>query len=334
MANKSKQTWRLEHLTFLVPLIAICFVVIIYVSFYGYFLRCTNPALGCNPLDSASLLSGIANTNAMRVTSYIGQAMWALCNGLHTITCIVALIISGIVIYQILSDNDYSAAVCWIVILLITLMTFDASLLLSLWTASDTGAPAPQLLHITVARVFPSINIFNRIFDAVGMTAALCLACASCATIWKRDLQSVQGEQELGQRIRMLRYILYVGAVMLIIGVFRLSVMLNWGTSFFIPDSAAGKTVATLTSSIVTMLGTYYTLIIAAIYLPPALILRYRARQLASAQAPEEQEGWLDKRGFTLSFTDYLPRILAILGPLIVGPIGDLLNRAVKTFGG
>jgi hypothetical protein len=121
---------------------------------------------------------------------------------------------------------------------------------------------------------------------------------------------------------------------MLVIGVFRLSVMLNWGAGFFAPESAAAKTFASLNPSIVTLMGAYYTLILTAIYLPPAILLRYRARLLASAQPPEEQEDFLEKHGLTLSFTDYLPRILAILGPLMAGPIGDLLGRAFKATGG
>jgi hypothetical protein len=328
-AREQNSGWN--HLVSLAPLIAACAVVAIYVSCYGYFLRCPSPDSGCNPLSTMSLLSGIANNSAMRVTSYIGQAMWTLCNGVHTLTCIAAVIISGIIIYHLLSD--YPTIVRWLVILLIIAMAADASLLFSLWTANDTGAPVPQLLRLTVVRVMPDINNFNRLFDALAMTAAFTLACAACATLWKRDMSGLHDEQEIRQRIRLLRYILYVGAVMLIIGVFRLSVMLNWGASFFTPESVGAKTVVGLNSSIVTILGTYYTLLLTAIYLPPAVLLRYRARQLATAQPPEEQESWLEKRGLTLSFTDYLPRVMAILGPLMVGPIGELLVRAFKSSG-
>lgn len=317
-------------MTALSPLLATSAVTALYVFFYSYFLHCSEPTSDCNPLGAiASPLSKHSSGGAMRVTSYVGEAMWTLCNGVHTIVCIAAIIVSVVIIYHLLSD--YPVKVRWLVILLIIIMAADASLLFALWTSTDVGAPAPQLMGLTVVRVLPKINNYNRLFDALGLTAALSLTWAACATLWQAYPGSVHDEQEIRGRIRMLRYILYVGAVMLVIGVFRLSVMLNWAASFFAPEGAEAKTVAGLNSSIITLQGSFYTLMLTALYLPAALLLRYRARQLATAQPPEEQESWLQKHGLTLSFTDYLPRILAILGPLMAGPIGELLGRAFKS---
>src|SRR5262249_34956455 len=128
---------------------------------------------------------------------------------------------------------------------------------------------------------------------------------------WKTDSDS--DGSELARRLRMLRYLLYLGAALLVIGVIRTSTTLNWARSFFPAESEVSKLTDPLIKGIVSSLGTYYTLIMAGIYLPPTLILLVRARELAKAVEPDKQKEWLSDRGLSLSFSQSLPRLLAIL---------------------
>jgi hypothetical protein len=48
-------------------------------------------------------------------------------------------------------------------------------------------------------------------------------------------------------------------------------------------------------------------------------------RQVVSTQ--EEREKWLRSEGLLMSHSEYLPRVVAILAPLLAGPLGDLLGR-------
>jgi membrane protein DedA with SNARE-associated domain len=110
--------------------------------------------------------------------------------------------------------------------------------------------------------------------------------------------------------------------------VLRLSAMLSWGQSFLAPDTATGKSVSTLVAGITSSLGVYFTLLMLGMYLPAALLLRERARRVAEGDDFEAREDWLKKHGLAISVADYIPRVLALLGPLLAGPIGELLKNA------
>lgn len=81
-------------------------------------------------------------------------------------------------------------------------------------------------------------------------------------------------------------------------------------------------------SGILAIEGGFYTLVLVAVYLPAAVVLQRRARVLDALPVDEaEKEKQLQQYGLSFSFTESLPRILAILGPTLVGPVGELLNR-------
>jgi hypothetical protein len=81
-------------------------------------------------------------------------------------------------------------------------------------------------------------------------------------------------------------------------------------------------------------MGTVFTLFAAGVYLPAALLLRARVRKLALRQKPDDPERWLKSHGLMLSFPQYLPRVIALLGPLLAGPLGELLGKATSVFTG
>lgn len=45
---------------------------------------------------------------------------------------------------------------------------------------------------------------------------------------------------------------------------------------------------------------------------------------------PPQREEWMREQGLSASFSHHLPRVAAILGPLLAGPLGDLLGRLGK----
>jgi hypothetical protein len=238
---------------------------------------------------------------------------------------------ASIVIYRVLSFCGYTEEIRWVVILIVIGVAIDVSLFLSLLTAHDTYSPAQQLLRATVGQVLPWINKFNRFAEALSLTGTICLAAAASATLWHRDVNAEFDETQLMQRIRLLRPILYVGAATLVIAVLRLSAVHGWATSYLAPEGELGKSVASLTNGIVGTLGTLLTLLLAGIYLPAVIILRARLRQLAAQQA--DPEAWMASHGVGLSLSQFLPRVVALLAPLLAGPLGAILVRATSSLG-
>jgi hypothetical protein len=218
------------------------------------------------------------------------------------------------------------------IILIVVALATDIALLVALLTTGDVFSPGQQLLQTTVGRVVPAINKYNRYADALSLTGTLSLAVAACATLWHRDMKNELDETQLMRRVTLLRPVLYVGAATLAIAVLRLSATFGWAASYVPADTELGRAVSSLVAGIVGSLGISFTLLMSGLYLPAALLLRARVKALAATKP--DPEAWLTSRGLTLSFPQYLPRVIALLTPLLAGPVGDLLVRATAALGG
>jgi len=291
-------------------------------------LRCHEKDEKCSPVAYAALQEGVSESANVEVNAsiYSPKASWALVSGVSFLACVVAVIVAGMIFYNLL--RDFKPRTRWLLFLLVFFVSVDISLLISLNVSADKWSPAQTLIGATVAQALPAVSRYNRLFDSMSLTATLCLAFAACATLWQRDVNDEPKTEDVARRVSMLRYVLYVGAALLALGVLRLSAMLSWGQSFLAPGTATGKSVSTLVAGITTSLGVYFTLLMLGMYLPAALLLRERARRVAEGDDLEAKEDWLKKHGLAISVTDYIPRVFALLGPLLAGPIGELLKNA------
>lgn len=314
------------------PLIVPGVIITSFMAFYQGFLMCFEQDGKCSPLTSELLAAAMSRTDQTRILTYVAKAAWTLVDGVHLLACLAALVTSALIIYHALLD--YHPRFRRTIIIVAFALTADLSLLFTLWANRDIGAPAPELLRTTVATDFPRILFYTHVSDAMSLTAALSLCFAATAILWKRYANQPDDATDLARRMKLLRYVLYMGAVLLVMGVLRLSTTLNWAASFLQVQSEAGKGIASLVTGVVSSLGTYYTLLMSGIYLPAALVLRARARELAELQPQEEQQTWLTKRGLTLSYAESLPRLVAILAPLMAGPFVDIIKRLVGSPGG
>lgn len=319
--------WRLIYF---LPLIVPIVVIATFFLFYRGFLLCSadNP---CSPLSVAEILAGVSSSEQTRVAVYVARATWTLVNGVHLLSCFVAIGTAGVVIYHAL-ESEYAPHVRLMIIMIAVALALDISLAAAWWTSGDVGSPAQQLLRATVGQKVPEINKYNRLAEALSLAGTLSLAAAACATLWQRNVSEALDETQVLKRVRLMRPILIVGACTLVIAILRLSVTHAWGASYLPPESTLAKNLASLITGIVGSMGTVYTLLMAAMYLPAALVLRARVMNVAIAQADPQK--WLSDHGLDLSFSKILPRVIALLAPLLAGPLGDLLVRATKELGG
>jgi hypothetical protein len=328
-SNTDTSPSRWHRITYLLPLIVAAVVVATFYIFYGKFLFCS-AVKPCSPLTATEILGSVGTADQIKVSVYVAKASWTLISGVHVLACLVAIVTAGIVIYHALSE--YEVKTRWIVMLIAIAFAADVSLLMAVWSSQDIYSPAQQLLRATVGQVLPPINTYMRLSDFISLTGTLSLAFAACATLWQRDMNKELDQSQVLQRVRLLQPVLYVLAATLVIAVFRLAATHAWGASFLSPDGELGKTVTSLTTGIVGTLGTFFTLLIAGIYLPAALILRMRLRKVAATQ--DQPETWLANNGMSLTLPQSLPRVIALIGPLLAGPLGDLLVQATTALGG
>jgi hypothetical protein len=177
-----------------------------------------------------------------------------------------------------------------------------------------------------IAEVMTRVNSF-------GFAVCLTVVLAACAILYPdNDRTAPAGLKQLSTKMKYLRLILYVGTVMLIVGVLLIRSMYQWSLAFILMDEQAIKVADSFYSDLLSAEGGFFTLILAAVYLPAAFILRNRAESLDGLPEPNaDKEKLLQDYNLTFSFTESLPRLLVILGPLLTGLIGNLFTGLPKS---
>ena len=199
------------------------------------------------------------------------------------------------------------------------------------------------MLSATVAREpllgMPGIVGVMGFLNSLSSAATLALVLAVWFLIRPRPEESrvlvAAGDRdELFRRLSALResstymrIFLYVGTAALVTGVLRMNATLSWMQSFLVP--ADEVILDGLRTTMVGVIGATYSLMLASMYLPAMLILRARASGLIgeAAVTPEVRAEARQEVDFSVSFKDVLPRILALLGPVLAGPAGEFLAR-------
>ena len=136
----------------------------------------------------------------------------------------------------------------------------------------------------------------------------------------------------LAERQKLLRLLLYTCALLLIAGVFEIYALHSWPTIYYVlkRDQDAIRTIA---ASFAAGSGVFFTLYLAGIFLPTAVILRVRSHGLvpSSVEGSEQRKEWLkgagvDETDLYATPTQYLWQGLAVLAPMLIGLLGRLIE--------
>lgn len=193
---------------------------------------------------------------------------------------------------------------------------------------SKEVAPTTVSMLSSIAARCANVDELLVTQERLGAFAATLLACTLGIVLFRRRPPTTAEEViRLASRMRILAAILYAGTILLVISLLRLGVLYDWiATTWPAEDE---KAVAALSAGLLRVWGFYYTTILAAIYLPGFALLRGEARSTVERQKlqdVEQQDGWLKKHGLTTDLADVLPRILAILAPVLVGELHKLTD--------
>ncbi len=134
----------------------------------------------------------------------------------------------------------------------------------------------------------------------------------------------------ISQAMKRLQRILYASTVLLVVGVLTERSIFQWGLAFISQDKAIQTAAQNLSASILAIDGGFFTLALAVVYLPAAIVLKHKAEHLVTPLEPAEKEKVLQGYGLNFSFTESLPKLVAILAPLLAGPVGELFVRLAK----
>lgn len=328
------------------PLIALLVLGLFRVNFVGAFIHCDRLSAGCRPVvignlfpagAAATLLTSdtnllIENTPAKRTLQaarYSSRITWVFFVMTYMLLGLLALAVACGIVYKIFSDWNKRPAFA-VIIMLAT----SAAIGFTLYKNPESYMNVLKTLiqstvKVDITNIFQVTNLVN----SIGFALSFALVLASCAILLPPCKDSYpKGLKELSVRMNYLRTVLYVGTFLLVVGVLLMRSIFQLSLAFIpgIPGTEAGaeKIVESLTSSIVSGEAGFYTLILAGVYLPAAFILQGRARALKGLpEQPSEKDKILHDYGLNFSLTESLPRIIAILGPFLVGPVGELLRH-------
>ncbi len=324
----------------LTPFIMIVILNALYVSFASGFIYCRWGNAGCKPINVENILpkdknnqiqlnhidlndSSTPNRNVI-ATRYNGRTSWVFLMAVYMFLSVISFVVSILLTRKSFADWGKPP-----VIGIVILMALSTLLGLTLHYFKDLYMPVLKgLLEKTIVVDVTNIVQVANTINSIGFAASFSLVLASCAVLLPTSGQGLDRLKKLSTRMNDLRAILYTGTLMLVAGVLLMRSLFNWSIAF-IPQTAQDIEVADIfNSGILSAEAGFYTLILAAVYLPAAFILQERAHSITVGSNEEaEKDRILTGASLTFSFTESLPRILAILAPLLAGPVGELFGR-------
>ncbi len=181
-------------------------------------------------------------------------------------------------------------------------------------------------------RGFPLVLIGNSLLILATLTLI--------SSIWQSMLDlpgqlSERGGSEAKATLRrknseIVRY-LYVGSALLVVSVVVLHSYYSWPAPLMVAEQSEVRNLATI---IAMFYGTGFSLLLVVVLGPAVLALRFRTSSIARNQVVEATDEQIDQwiQDNNLRPTGYQQggRVLAILGPLIAGPVLDLLRLAAE----
>jgi hypothetical protein len=291
----------------------------------------------------------IKTTPKADVTDLSGL-LWGSSAILFLVVTVAAVTVLAVTMHRSLAEHLRRAPWLW------TLAALGAALLLP---NMATLLPGPFGSDPYVSTEFVERVLRDALGEAAAMaamgtvdfmwkatlSAAILVAAGACASLLgdpgspARARAHDDGGHErsantLRTQHRRLQAVLFAGAAVLVAGVIEMDALYHWATTVATLPGLPKGTAEAITASAIIPTGTFFSLFLAAAYVPAALILRERALELASTALPSEgpaaQGEWLQKRGLGISVSAQLTSLMALLGPVLAG---GPLNALAQAFG-
>jgi hypothetical protein len=253
----------------------------------------------------ATVVAGLDNSITAKQV-----VIWGYATGLVGLSLLGSILISGYVIWN--APRELSGARRWMAMLGILAL----ALVVYPYISNKIGVfdrftvVAKHFWYLINTQLTPDDRMFNLVnievlVVALGYGVSMVLAFASSATLLPlRELNQSppvldtarieDGAKYVAKQMKHLRLILYAGAILLVLITFRHRATLNWALDYLKPTpllesnpnykfaNVLYEHLATLTTNIVTATSVLNTLLLAALYVPSALLLQRRAVELAA----------------------------------------------------
>ena len=122
-------------------------------------------------------------------------------------------------------------------------------------------------------------------------------------------------------------------AALLVVGIMHMGAWLSWPAALA-TKSEQREAILGWTTSVTVYWGATFSLVVIAAYVPAGWLLLSRARQtLRNEMSEDELEKWLQEYSLTVAPKHQLSRLAVILAPMLAGPVGGMISRALSGSG-
>jgi hypothetical protein len=187
---------------------------------------------------------------------------------------------------------------------------------------------------LELAHIKSMVYIVN-ILTAIAPVSIALAAAANLTPIVVDDPR--QYLQQLAYRSRQLKTVVNLGSALIVAGILHMQAWLRWPI-VYVDDAKLANAMNDWSLALTTFIGCVYSLMIACVYICCARVLAKRAevnflRQLPADALDSSVDDWLEKHGFSSELAQQVPQILAIIAPLLAGPMGAALTELGNSAG-
>lgn len=324
------------------PLISLVLTATLALYLLERFVVCSAADWRCAPhVPAVSVIGGVAADSArVPLSELSGRSTWALSALVFTMTLAAALIVGGYGVWRTFRHRPFVLFAAVVVTVLAAAALFEVLPTGDPFVLSDTVLERTVYVITQAALVVTGVEILAAAgfaVVAIALTGALDLSFRVTATGGTAEDRVVR----LSKYQRLVQSLLIVSAIALAAGSLEASALYSWAGTMIqpamvpvSPDSSiayfdGGDALARTMGPLV---GTFYTIMLAAVFVPALVLMRIAARRLAWQElgdtALEPQlEKWLEERAILASVPRQLGATLAVFAPLIAGgPLSAILQ--------
>ncbi len=191
--------------------------------------------------------------------------------------------------------------------------------------ASDRYSP----FQITVIK-----NLVFTLNGLAGLVPIMTLL-AGCCVLSHDKVEGSTPLRKLAIRMRWFKMIINSGSFLLVTGILHMMAWLRW-SAVLAGDNEVGSTVVAFTEAVVVYWGVVFSLLLVSFYVPAALSISRRAEVFLNTDTEQnrgiETKEWLEKNGLSTAPMQQLPQVVAVLAPLLAGPLGATFSSVVGAY--
>lgn len=337
MANQSesrrlREVWALSkrYAICYLPVVVFALVYLVYVLIYRSSILCAGVAADCASIPPIQeYVSALVNTSepaapSVSLQSFSGRMGWGVSVGLSLFFTLIVFATASLITGRARFASRWSYVIPFVAAIAL------AWVFVGLSSVEDAPeSPWRQFVHAPMEMHFAHAELWTRILDLTGLVAAAYLVISVSVLFGTSVGREEEWRRDLSTHARILNTALYLGAALLVTGIYRIWALLSWSLDYIDPGGLAESQrqilegAATVAMGIVNSRGVLYTMLLAALYVPGLGFLAFRARQASAAGAwsESERQEWAE----LFSPREGLLRLIAILAPAITGPAADYL---------